>query len=141
MEMSSNETSVENAYRIRVQLPKQEHEALLEAFKATSLADDRFGRTTYASNTPLAEYVRQLLERRRDADFSDYQATKPTNRNYSRDVHLQLPPSQAEDIRDEFSRTPIADDTSARGCFAANSPLAEFIRRCIKTQLSDETDD
>ncbi|WP_149782361.1 hypothetical protein [Natrinema hispanicum] len=139
--MSSDETSVENAHRMRVQFPKQEYQDLFERFKESALAEDRFGHSTYASNSPIAEYVRQLLMDADSVDVSDYQAKKPRNRNYSRVIHLQLPPSQYQDIRDEFSRTPIADDTAGRGCFAGNSPPAEYIRRCIRTHLSLETDD
>ena len=132
-------TSIPNAHRITVQVTKEEYDDLLKAFRRSELAKDRFQHETYASNTPEGEYARRLLVDTEKVDFLDYDATMTVSRQYSRSLHLQLPRSQYENLHRAFMGTPIANDTAGRGCYAGNSQFAEYLRRCLKVKVQNQT--
>lgn len=134
----SDATTVQNPHRVEIQLPRDEYDNLLSKVEEPRHAEG--GSERYAQNSAVAEHVRHLLSEHSEVDLSDYEATAPSSRSYSRKIYLQLPESEHEALREEFSTTPIADDHAGRGCYAGNSQFAEWCRRVIQHHL-DETDD
>ncbi|SFS56256.1 hypothetical protein SAMN04488556_1591 [Halostagnicola kamekurae] len=70
--------------------------------------------------------------------MSDYDATPPSSREYSRSITILFPEGQYQDLREKFAQTPLHDDKNARGTYAGNSAFSEYLRRYLRHYLNKD---
>lgn len=133
--MSSNATAVSGPKRACLYLTADEFNDLSDEFRASPLAEGH--PDTYESNSPMAEYIRRLLEEPIEVDMSDYEATPPSSREYSRSITILFPTNQYQDLREKFAQTPLYNDKNARGTYAGNSAFGEYLRRYLRHHLNE----
>jgi hypothetical protein len=115
-----------------IYLTSDEYAELSEKFQESELAGTR---DTYGSNHPFGEYIRQTIGLNPEPDVSDYGDSRQSVR-YTEKVTVEFPPEQYDQLQDQFELTPIVDDVNSRYTLGGNSPLAEYLRRCLKQKLA-----
>lgn len=110
-----------------------EYRQLSDAYRESELADTR---ETFGQNHPLGEFVRQTLGNDPKTELSDYGNCDQIIR-YTDRVTVQLPKDQYEQLNEHFEQTPISDNKNGHHALSGNTPMAEYLRRCITQQLED----
>lgn len=116
---------------IVIYLTKDEYTELSETHRESDLAGTN---DTYGSNHPFGEFIRQTLGANAEADVSDYTESSPSVR-YTEKVTVEFPEEQYDRLMEQFDSTPVADDKNGHHALAGNSPLAEYLRRCLNQRM------